>query len=66
MNTEETFKYAETQPDDYTSLCTVCSSSDTVEFLKITDCHLCHKCQENLSDSFDEAMKMDRSDYPEL
>lgn len=49
-----------------TVLCAVCSSSDRVVFLTITDCKLCHKCQQDLSDGFEEAMKMDRSNYPEL
>ena len=66
MNTQETFKNAETKPYGYTLLCAVCSSSDRVEFLTITDCNLCHKCQYDLSKGFEEAMKMDRSDYPEL
>lgn len=66
MNTQETIKNSETNPDGYTLLCAVCSSSDRVEFLTITDCNLCNKCQDDLSKGFEEAMKMDRSDYPEL
>lgn len=47
-------------------LCTVCKSADRVKFLTITDCNLCQKCQDELSDGFELAMMMDRSDYPEL
>lgn len=56
----------QTATDVYTLLCAVCSSSDKVKFLTVTDCNLCDKCQNNLSQGFEEAMKMDRSDYPEL
>lgn len=66
MSKDKNIKEAQGKPDGYTLLCAVCSSSDRVEFLKITDCNLCHKCQEDLSKGFEEAMKMDRSDYPEL
>ena len=47
-------------------LCSVCKSDDKVKFLTITDCNLCVKCQDELSDGFEQAMTMDRSDYPEL
>ncbi len=47
-------------------LCAVCKSDEKVEFLTITDCNLCGKCQDELSDGFEQAMTMDRSDYPEL
>ena len=47
-------------------LCAVCKSDDKVEFLTITDCNLCVKCQYELADGFQQAMEMDRSDYPEL
>ena len=47
-------------------LCAVCGSYKNVEFVKITDCKLCEKCNKELADSFESAMKMDRSDYPEL
>ena len=47
-------------------LCAVCKSDKNVEFLTITDCYLCGKCQDELSEAFDQAMSMDRDDYPEL
>jgi hypothetical protein len=47
-------------------LCAVCKSNEKVEFSTITDCNLCGKCQDELSDAFERAMTMDRSDYPEL
>ena len=47
-------------------LCAVCKSDKNVEFLTITDCYLCGKCQDELSEAFDQAMTMDRDDYPEL
>jgi hypothetical protein len=47
-------------------LCDNCGSDKNVEFVKITDCNLCKKCNKELADSFECAMKMDRSDYPEL
>jgi hypothetical protein len=47
-------------------LCAVCKSDDKVEFLTITDCNLCVKCQDELADGFQQGMTMDRSDYPEL
>lgn len=47
-------------------VCAVCGSNKNVEFVKITDCNLCEKCNKKLADSFESAMKMDRSDYPEL
>jgi hypothetical protein len=47
-------------------LCAVCKSDDKVEFLTITDCNLCVKCQDELKDGFEQAMTMDREDYPEL
>lgn len=47
-------------------LCAVCKSDEKVEFLTITDCNLCGKCQDELSDGFEKAMTIDRSDYPEL
>ena len=49
-----------------TVLCAVCRSDDKVEFLTIADCNLCAKCQDELANSFEQAMMMDRSDYPEL
>lgn len=66
MNTDKTIQEAENKPDGYTLLCAVCPGSDGVEFLTITNCNLCHKCQNDLTKGFEEAMKMDRSDYPEL
>lgn len=47
-------------------LCAVCGSDKNVEFVKITDCNLCEKCNKELADSFECAMKMDRSNDPEL
>jgi len=47
-------------------LCAVCGSDKNVEFFTITNCNLCQKCDIKLAASFEEAMKMDRSDYPEL
>lgn len=66
MSKQKIIKNPQSKPDGYTLLCAVCSSSDRVEFLTITDCNLCYKCQDELSKGFEEAMKMDRSDYPEL
>ena len=37
-------------------LCAVCKSDEGVEFLTITDCYLCQKCQDNLSDGFEQSM----------
>jgi len=47
-------------------LCSVCKSDDRVKFLTITDCCLCSNCRDELSESFEQAMAMDREDYPEL
>jgi len=56
-----------TKPMAYdTLLCAVCGSNKKVVFVKITDCNLCEKCNKELADSFESAMRMDRSDYPEL
>lgn len=57
-----------TEPSNSTKpvLCAVCKSDKKVEFLTITDCNLCGKCQDELSGGFEQAMTMDRSDYPEL
>lgn len=49
-----------------TMLCAVCKSDKNVEFLTITDCNLCGKCQDELAEGFEQAMTMDRDDYPEL
>lgn len=49
-----------------TVLCIVCNSDEKVEFLTITDCILCGKCLDELSEGFEQAMTMDRNDYPEL
>ena len=49
-----------------TMLCAVCKSADKVEFLTITDCNLCGKCRDELTNGFEQAMTMDREDYPEL
>jgi len=46
--------------------CAVCGSNENVEFVKITDCNLCEKCDKKLADSFESAMKVDTSKYPEL
>ena len=46
--------------------CDVCKSTNNVRFVKITDCNLCEKCDNDLSESFELAAKIDRSDYPEL
>lgn len=56
----------ETHADAKPVLCAVCKSDEKVEFLTITDCNLCGKCQDELADGFEQAMTMDRSDYPEL
>ena len=47
-------------------LCAVCTSYKNVVFLTITDCYLCGKCQDELSEAFDQAMTIDRDDYPGL
>jgi hypothetical protein len=47
-------------------LCVVCNSDKKAEFITITDCNLCGKCQNELSDSFEQVMSMDRDDYFEL
>lgn len=47
-------------------ICSVCNSGNNVRFIQITDCNLCEKCDNDLSESFELAGKMDRSDYPEL
>ena len=52
--------------DGKPKLCAVCKSDKDVEFLTITDCNLCGKCQDELADGFEQAMTMDREDYPEL
>ena len=65
MSTELENKYL-TSNDAKPVLCAVCQSDDRVEFLTITDCNLCKKCQDELSDGFQQAMTIDRSDYPEL
>lgn len=59
-------KYIESHHDGKPMLCAVCKSDEKVEFFTITDCNLCGKCQDELSDGFERAMTMDRSDYPEL
>ncbi len=46
--------------------CSFCGSTKKVEFVKITDCNLCDKCNKELAEGFEIAMCMDRSDYPEL
>ncbi len=46
--------------------CSVCDSTKNVKFVKIADCNLCDKCNKELGESFEIAMCMDRSDYPEL
>jgi len=66
MSKENTVKNT-TKPMAYdASLCAVCGGNEKVEFIVITACNLCKKCRKELSDSFESAMKMDRSDYPEL
>ena len=52
--------------DNNTLLCAVCGSDKNIEFIKITNFNLCEKCNKKLLDSFECAMKMDRSYYPEL
>ena len=59
-------KKHDTPTDANNVLCAVCRSDDKVEFLTIADCNLCAKCQDELANSFEQAMMMDRSDYPEL
>ena len=44
--------------------CSVCKSTEKVEFIKIVDCDLCAKCNKELAKSFESTMHMDRSDYP--
>jgi len=44
----------------------LCSCGKEGKYLSITDCIMCEDCEKELSESFEEAMKMDRSDYPEL
>jgi len=55
-----------TATDIHTLLCAICGSNKNIEFVKITNCNLCKKCNKKLADSFEYAMRMDRSDYPEL
>lgn len=55
-----------TSNDAKPMLCSVCKSDEKVEFLTITDCHLCGKCQDELAEGFEQAMTMDRDDYLEL
>lgn len=52
--------------DGKPKLCAVCKSDKAVEFLSITYCNLCSKCQDELTDGFEQAMTMGREDYPEL
>lgn len=66
MKTENLSNESETANGVNTLLCAVCGSDKKVEFVKITDCNLCEKCNKELADSFESAMKMDRRDYPEL
>jgi len=47
-------------------LCAVCGGNKKVEVVDITNCNLCKKCRQELSDSFESVMTMDRSDYPDL
>ena len=49
-----------------TMLCAVCKSDEKVEFLTITNCNLCGKCQDELAEGFEQAMTMDRRDLPSL
>lgn len=65
MNTELQNKDL-TSNDAKPMLCAVCKSDEKVEFLTITDCNLCGKCQDELAEGFEQAMTMDRDDYPEL
>lgn len=52
--------------DGKPKLCAVCKIDKDVEFLTITDCNLCGKCQDELADGFEQAMTMNIEDYPEL
>ena len=36
------------------------------KYIEIVDCFLCKKCNKKLSDSFEYAMNMDRTNDPEL
>ena len=54
------------RPNKECKKCAVCGSNENVEFVKITDCNLCEKCDKKLADSFESAMKVDTSKYPEL
>lgn len=47
-------------------LCAVCKSADESVFMEITNCVLCKKCQDELSESFAYMFNQDREDYPEL
>lgn len=47
-------------------LCAVCKSADESVFIEITNCVLCKKCQDELSESFAYMFNQDREDYPEL
>lgn len=38
--------------------CAVCKSCKNVEFLTITNCNLCGKCQDELAEAFQEVMIM--------
>ena len=53
-------------PQSEENNCSVCKSNNDVQFVKIADCHLCKKCRSELSESFESAMSIDRTDYPEI
>lgn len=46
--------------------CSMCSCDSDVKFIEITSCYLCKNCKQELTESFECAIKIDRSDYPEL
>lgn len=41
--------------------CSICKSGYDVTFVAIADCFLCKKCDDELLEGFEEAMKMDRT-----
>lgn len=47
-------------------LCAVCQSSNKVEYLTITNCNLCMKCEGQLREGFQISMCRDRSEDAEI
>lgn len=53
--------------DGKPKLCAVCKSVEGTVFVEITNCNLCTKCQNDLSDSFAYMFEnRDDDEYPEL